>query len=258
MRRDVFQAIADPIRRDIIELLAKESLTVNTVAEKFAISRPAISKHLRVLNECGLIEINKKGRERYCVIQAKQLIPAFIWIDQYRQIWEDKLDSFEEYLQTLQKRVNQMDNDELERTLTLSRIFNVPIEIVWQAWTEPDHIAKWWGPKGMNTKVIDHDFKPGGKWKYSMIMPNGNEFIADGVYKEIITQQKIVSSANFKPMTEGVEIRAQFEAKGKLTNFTFSVVHPSVEYRNQQDKMGFYNGWASTFDRLNDYLDSQK
>ncbi|MDO5980975.1 ArsR/SmtB family transcription factor [Flavivirga spongiicola] len=104
MRRDVFQAIADPVRRDIIELLSNEALTVNTVAEKFEVSRPAISKHLKILKECGIIEINKKGRERFCEIQPKNLIPAFLWIEQYKNLWENKLDAFEDYLMTLQTK----------------------------------------------------------------------------------------------------------------------------------------------------------
>ncbi|MEM7109334.1 MAG: metalloregulator ArsR/SmtB family transcription factor [Bacteroidota bacterium] len=104
MRRDVFQAIADPIRRDIIQLLSKQSLTVNAVAEKFAISRPAISKHLKILSECDIIEIAKKGRERYCRIKPKKLVPAFMWIDQYRQLWEDQLDSFENYIMELKNK----------------------------------------------------------------------------------------------------------------------------------------------------------
>ncbi|MEW7291667.1 ArsR/SmtB family transcription factor [Aquimarina sp. 2304DJ70-9] len=104
MRRDVFQAIADPVRRDIITLLAEQSLTVNSVAEKFDVSRPAISKHLKILKECGIIEIHKEGRERFCKIQPKNLIPAFLWIEQYRSLWEDKIDSFENYLTKLQTK----------------------------------------------------------------------------------------------------------------------------------------------------------
>jgi DNA-binding transcriptional ArsR family regulator len=104
MRRDVFQAIADPVRREIIELLADETLTVNTVAEKFDVSRPAISKHLKILKECGIIAINKQGRERFCQIQPKNLIPAFLWIEQYRNLWENRLDSFENYLTKLQTK----------------------------------------------------------------------------------------------------------------------------------------------------------
>lgn len=104
MRRDVFQAIADPVRRDIIELISSESLTVNEVAKKFKISRPAISKHIKILQECGILEISQKGRERHCFIQPKNLIPAFLWIDQYRKLWEDKIDSFEIYLTKLQSK----------------------------------------------------------------------------------------------------------------------------------------------------------
>jgi len=104
MRRDVFQAIADPVRRDIIGLLANETLTVNTVAENFKISRPAISKHIKILNECGIIKINQKGRERYCKIQPQNLTPVSDWIEQYRKLWEGKLDSFENYLIKLQTK----------------------------------------------------------------------------------------------------------------------------------------------------------
>lgn len=107
MRRDVFQAIADPVRRDIIELISNESLTVNDVAEKFEISRPAISKHIKILNECGIVEINQKGRERYCIIQPQNLLPAFLWIEQYKRLWENKLDSFENYLTKLQSKKEQ-------------------------------------------------------------------------------------------------------------------------------------------------------
>ena len=108
MRRDVFQAIADPVRRDIIELLAEETLSVNTVAEKFSISRPAISKHLKILQECEIITVKKEGRERLCQIQPKNLIPAFLWIEQYKELWEDKLNSFERYLNKLQT-INKKD-----------------------------------------------------------------------------------------------------------------------------------------------------
>lgn len=109
MRRDVFQAIADPVRRDIIELLAEEAQTVNAVAEKFEVSRPAISKHLKILNECGIIAINKQGRERLCRIKPANLIPAFLWIEQYRKLWENRLDSFEDYLIKLQSK-NKKDD----------------------------------------------------------------------------------------------------------------------------------------------------
>ncbi|WP_124981309.1 ArsR/SmtB family transcription factor [Nonlabens xiamenensis] len=110
MRRDVFQAIADPIRRDIIELLSEEALTVNQVAEQFEISRPAISKHLKILNECGLVTFQPSGRERLCMIQAQELIPAFLWIKQYNKLWEKRIDSFENYIHQLQTKYYESDD----------------------------------------------------------------------------------------------------------------------------------------------------
>jgi DNA-binding transcriptional ArsR family regulator len=103
MRRDVFQAIADPTRRAILGLLAMQTLTLNAVAENFEISRPAISKHVKVLEECGLIEIKQQGRERYCEAKLDKLNEVSQWVEQYRQFWESKLDALELYLDKIQK-----------------------------------------------------------------------------------------------------------------------------------------------------------
>lgn len=141
-------------------------------------------------------------------------------------------------------------SDLKNRTLTLEKVFDAPLELVWEAWTTSDHIVRWWAPQGMNLKVIEHDFRVGGKWKYTMAMPDGNEFVSEGVYKEIIDKKKIVTSADFRPMTENVEIHALFERQGDTTKFIFSVIHETEEYCKKQEEMGFYNGWGSAFDRL--------
>lgn len=98
MRRDVFQAIADPTRRAIINLVAHKTLNLNTVAEHFDISRPAISKHIKILTECGLIAIKQQGRERYCEAKLQQLNEVSDWIEQYRTFWTGKLDALEAFL----------------------------------------------------------------------------------------------------------------------------------------------------------------
>jgi DNA-binding transcriptional ArsR family regulator len=103
-RRDVFQAIADPNRRQIIDLLSKEPMTLNAIAEKFNISRPAVSQHIKLLVECGIVEIEQKGRERYCSIKPEQLIPAFMWLEKYQQQWIGRIDSFENYLNQLHSK----------------------------------------------------------------------------------------------------------------------------------------------------------
>lgn len=101
-RRDVFQAIADPNRRAILGLLAKKNHTLNGVAENFDISRPAISRHMKILTECGLVVITQQGRERYCEARFKKLEEVTEWVEQYRKIWDQRLDKLQSYLDDLQ------------------------------------------------------------------------------------------------------------------------------------------------------------
>jgi DNA-binding transcriptional ArsR family regulator len=98
MRRDVFQAIADPTRREIINLISRGSLNLNSVAGNFEISRPAVSKHIKILTECGLIIIKQQGRERYCEANLTSLNEVSKWIEQYRIFWTKKLDALERHL----------------------------------------------------------------------------------------------------------------------------------------------------------------
>lgn len=101
MRRDVFQAIADPTRREIINLVAYKPLHLNAIAENFEVSRPAISQHIKILTECGLIVIKKQGRERYCEAKLQQLGDVANWIEQYRQLWEKRFDRLDGVLEKL-------------------------------------------------------------------------------------------------------------------------------------------------------------
>lgn len=104
MRRDVFQAIADPNRRAIIGLLVNQKLSLNRVAEHFDISRPAVSRHIKILAECGLIVVRQHGRERYCEVRLEKLTEVSDWMEPYRQIWENRLDRLDEYLQELKTK----------------------------------------------------------------------------------------------------------------------------------------------------------
>jgi len=102
MRRDVFQAIADPTRRQILNLVAHQSLNVNAVAGSFEVSRTAIYKHVKILTECGLIVMKQYGRERYCEARLQQLSIVSDWVEQYRKIWASRFDNLDSYLQEIQ------------------------------------------------------------------------------------------------------------------------------------------------------------
>lgn len=103
MRRDVFQAIADPNRRAILSLLAEKRMTLNGVAENFRISRPAVSKHIKVLKECGLVIVIPQGRERYVEARFDKLDEVTEWIEQYRQIWEERFNRLDDLLEQMKK-----------------------------------------------------------------------------------------------------------------------------------------------------------
>ena len=104
MRRDVFQAIADPTRREILNMIAHQSLNVNSVSGNFDVSRAAIYKHVKILTECGLVAIRQQGRERFCEAKLEKLNEVSEWVEKYRKIWTARLDSLEDYLGELQAK----------------------------------------------------------------------------------------------------------------------------------------------------------
>ena len=103
MRRDVFQAIADPNRRAILSLLAQQRLTLNGVAENFRISRPAVSRHIKILKECGLVIVIPQGRERFVEARFDRLGEVTDWVEQYRQIWEARFNRLDDLLEQMKK-----------------------------------------------------------------------------------------------------------------------------------------------------------
>lgn len=109
-RRDVFQAIADPTRRQIISLIARQSMNLNAIADNFDLTRPAISNHIKILNECGIISIEQVGRERICRVRPDHLKEIADWISPFQDLWEERLDNFENYLQQLKNKRKKHGN----------------------------------------------------------------------------------------------------------------------------------------------------
>jgi DNA-binding transcriptional ArsR family regulator len=101
MKRDIFQAIADPTRRAIIALIASQAMTPNAIADHFDISRQATSKHIRILDECGLIEREKAGREIYYQLKLEKMHEIDVWLEQFRKLWEDRFEQLDDLLTNL-------------------------------------------------------------------------------------------------------------------------------------------------------------
>lgn len=107
MRRDIFQAIADPTRRAIIALIALKAMTPNAIAENFNTTRQAVSKHLKILVECELVTQNQQGREIYYSLEIEKMKEIDKWLEQYRMIWENRFNQLDEILEKLKNQNNE-------------------------------------------------------------------------------------------------------------------------------------------------------
>ncbi|WP_091315381.1 ArsR/SmtB family transcription factor [Flavobacterium terrigena] len=103
MRRDIFQAIADPTRRSILALIALQAMTPNAIAENFNTTRQAVSKHLKILTECELVKQEQQGREIYYSLEIEKMKEIDVWINQFRKIWEIQFNQLDKVLSTLKK-----------------------------------------------------------------------------------------------------------------------------------------------------------
>jgi|SRR3954471_20169077 DNA-binding transcriptional ArsR family regulator len=104
LRRDIFQAIADPTRRAILTLIAAHSMTPNAIAEQFDSSRQTISKHIKILAECQLLKQEQSGREIYYHLNPKKMKEAADWIEQFRELWEGRFNQMEKVLKNMKKK----------------------------------------------------------------------------------------------------------------------------------------------------------
>ena len=104
MRRDIYQAIADPTRRAIIALIAIQSMTPNAIADNFHTTRQSVSKHLRILTECELVKQEQQGREIYYSLEVDKMKEIDIWLNQFRALWETRYNQLSNVLSTMKKK----------------------------------------------------------------------------------------------------------------------------------------------------------
>ncbi|MBC7901468.1 MAG: SRPBCC domain-containing protein [Saprospiraceae bacterium] len=149
-----------------------------------------------------------------------------------------------------------------ELEIVITREFNASRELLWDLWTEPKHMEKWFGPAGFTTKVTEVDFKPGGVSRYVMIGPDGKEYPGKGVFREIVRPERIVSTDEFgddfdaggADLPKGMILTALFDDLGEKTRLTLRISHPTPEDRKKHEDMGVVAGWNSSLDKLDEYL----
>lgn len=141
-----------------------------------------------------------------------------------------------------------------DRELLITRIFDAPRHLVFKAWTEPEHMMRWWGPNGFTLPVCEMDVRPGGALRLRMRSPEGRDYWVQGVYREIVEPERIVFTAGSmdeqgKPGPETVIIVTFAESEGK----TMLTVHQTFEAVTTQTR-GAHQGWSESLDRLAEYL----
>ncbi len=161
---------------------------------------------------------------------------------------------------------NHSTSTQSDREIVITRIFNAPRELVFKAWTEAKHIEQWWGPEGFTTRVTEMDLRPGGQWCYVMISSDGTEYPAQGVFREIVAPERLVTSDEFGEgiekvldvdLPQGMVMTVLFEDLDGKTKLTIQIVHESADDRRKHEEMGVVPGWNSSLDCLNQYLAKQ-
>lgn len=145
-------------------------------------------------------------------------------------------------------------------SLVLERILDAPPEKVWQAWSTPEILARWWAPRPWSTPVCEMEMRAGGKFRTVMKGPDGQEFDNTGVFLEVVENRRIVTTDAFRPgwLPSGPFMVAVVTLEpvedGRKTRYTATAMHWTAEARAQHEQMGFHEGWGQVADQLNDLL----
>ncbi|BDA80304.1 activator of HSP90 ATPase [Leptospira kobayashii] len=148
-------------------------------------------------------------------------------------------------------------NNTEDRTVSTTRLFDAPRELVFQMWTDPNHVGNWWGPKGFTNTIESMEVKPGGVWKFVMHGPDGVDYPNTIVYKEVRKPELLIyrHGTDMEDRPDDFHVTVTFEEEGKKTKLTMIALFQSAEARNEVvEKHGAIEGMNQTMERLRDYL----
>jgi uncharacterized protein YndB with AHSA1/START domain/DNA-binding transcriptional ArsR family regulator len=188
MNVQYLHALAEPTRFRIVEVLRDKPGSVNQIAHLLQISQPQASRHLKYLTEAGIVDVHPIAQQRVYELNAEPLLQLNDWLKSFEGYWNNKFNNLDGCLETLKEEKHMsLKNDEATRykTLVLNRTFNAPRALVWQAWTDPVHLAKWWSPATFTTPVCELDVRPGGALRIDMQGPDGTIYPSVGIFKEV-------------------------------------------------------------------------
>jgi uncharacterized protein YndB with AHSA1/START domain len=150
--------------------------------------------------------------------------------------------------------------DTKDRELVMTRTFDAPRELVWEVWTDPKHVAAWWGPNGFTNTIHEMDVAPGGKWRFMMHGPDGVDYPNRIVFTEVVKPERLVYIHGDDNDNDDntFEVTVTFEAIGKKTQLTMRIIMKSVKALDDAKKFGAVEGGQQTLQRLEKYLSDMK
>jgi uncharacterized protein YndB with AHSA1/START domain/DNA-binding transcriptional ArsR family regulator len=251
---DTFAALAEPNRFRIVELLRGGPRPVNDIGLSLRLNQPQVSKHLRVLKEAGLVDVEPRAQQRLYHLRASELRRLHEWLERYRRIWQSRFNQLDEVIQEMVATMNETDMRlQGDREIVISRTFNAPARIVFDAVTKPELVKRWWAPKSHGAMVsCEADVRVGGAYRYVMRQGNGPELAFSGTYLEVTPPTRLVYEEIFEPMKHlgAVKVTVTFEEKDGKTRIVNHSVYPSREVRDGVLASGMEHGMREAMDQL--------
>ena len=252
---NVFQALADPTRLAVIHRLGSGPASTKELSQPFDMALPSFMQHLSVLEDCGLIASNKVGRVRTWQIKQEQLDAVESWLEAQRTLWEDRLVDYVEEWHKRETELTATSND-----FIVSRLIKAPPRFVWQAWTMPEHLEKWWCPQPLTCKIVTLDVRAGGAFDLVMHSPDGHEMPQTGAFLDIVPEERIVFTTaltkSWRPAETFLPITATISMldENGATRYETHVLYKNEEDRQKLGEMRFEAGWSAAIDQLDELV----
>ncbi|MFF5261542.1 metalloregulator ArsR/SmtB family transcription factor [Actinomadura viridis] len=248
MVNDLFRAVAHPIRRRIIERLGNGPATVGEVTSGLGVSKPAITKHLKVLEESGVVVRQVVGRTHRLALNPAALLDAVEWVDRQRALWERMFDTVEEYLADKEK-TTMIDTTTAETTVRIERTYRAPAAVLFDAWTDPEVIRRWWhaGPD-WETAAAEVDLRVGGRLLVVMRDTDGAEYTGTGTYTVVEPPSRLGWIWHGEEGEAGTGSRLDLEITEHGGVTTMVLTHSGLPDQHSADE--FRGGWGLCLDNL--------
>jgi len=187
------------------------------------------------------------------------------WLEVYRRFWDASLDRLADYLSNVEKKGTVMDDLKIETpanepVLYMTRTLKAPRALVWKALSEPEHVVRWWGPNGHKNRVLEFDWRVGGKWRIESTIPGGMVIVFFGEYREIDKPEKVTQTFSFDQLPEGAHSvdTVILEDHGDTTVYRASSTLPDIASRDGMVASGMETGVREGFERLDAMLEEWK